>query len=83
MSDHVPLQKSNAAAVDAIGYPNRCDCRLLLPIHINLHFPQAHYHILPQDLAATSMMLTGATAVGHYSANDFNDYASRMEWYDG
>ncbi len=34
--------------IDAVIYPDGCNCCLLLPLHQNLHLPEAHNHTLCQ-----------------------------------
>ena len=62
---HVVRQKSNATAINVAVDPNGGNCRLLLPLHQNLHLAEAHdNNILRQHLPTVHIvLLTGAPLV--------------------
>jgi len=75
---HVPWQKTNATAIDAIVYPDGCNRHLLLPLHQSLHLPKAHNDILRHHLPAVEVLLTGAPLIAKLRPINLHNNARRM-----
>jgi hypothetical protein len=72
-------READTAAFDAVRYPICGDCRLLLPLNLNLHLPKAHLHVLAHHLTAVPVLFTRATPVIHLRPNNFHHNTGRMK----
>ena len=76
---HVARDKANAAAVDPIGYPNCCNCRLLFPLNHQLQFLKAHNHVLLQHFAANLVFLTRMALATHRCPYDLDKHTAQID----
>ncbi len=79
MSHHVARDKANAAAINPVRYPNRCDRCLLFPLNHQLNLMEAHHNVLLQHLAAILVLLARAALATHLCPYDLDDNTSRMD----
>jgi hypothetical protein len=57
MLKHVALQKTNATMINPIGHPNAGNCRLLVPVNLNLHSSESQQSILLHHLPTHAVLL--------------------------
>jgi hypothetical protein len=76
---HVARGEANMAVINANRHPICGNCRLLLPLNLNLHLPKAHHHVLGHQLTALAVLLTRAAPITPLCPNNLHHNTGWMK----